>query len=278
MVAERTGAELIHIPITVDHRLDLEAMHAMLDERVKVVAFTGMSNVLGTMPPVREICDAARAIGALAVVDGAQLVPHAPVDVTDLGADFLAFSAHKMLGPTGIGALWGRPERLAEMEPVEGGGEMIADVGLHTSTWAPIPHRFEAGTPPIIEAAGLIAAIEYLETVGMSNVLRHDRELTGYALAKLAEMEAVTVHGPSDLAHRGGVISFAVSDAHPHDVATILDEQGVSVRAGHHCAKPLVRQLGVTATARASFYVYNTKDDVDALLVGIERVRSLFAR
>jgi cysteine desulfurase / selenocysteine lyase len=277
MVAKRTGAVLDHIPITDDYQLDLDAYRAMLDERVKVVAFSGMSNVLGTMPPVKEICAAARTVGALTVVDGAQLVPHAPVDVTDLGADFLAFSAHKMLGPTGIGALWGTPERLAEMEPFEGGGEMIADVGLHESTWAPIPARFEAGTPAIIEAAGLLAAIEYLEAIGMGAVLDHDRDLTSYALAQMAEMEDVTVYGPSDPLARGGVISFAIRDAHPHDVATILDEGGVAVRAGHHCAKPLLRLLGVPATARASFHVYNNRDDVDALLSGLERVRQLFA-
>ncbi|MGF1665248.1 MAG: aminotransferase class V-fold PLP-dependent enzyme [Acidimicrobiia bacterium] len=277
MMAKRTGAVLDHIPLTDDYQLDLDAYHAMLDERVKVVALSGMSNVLGTMPPVKEICAAARAVGALTVVDGAQLVPHAPVDVTDLGADFLAFSAHKMLGPTGIGALWGTPERLAQMEPFEGGGEMIADVGLHESTWAPIPARFEAGTPAIIEAAGLLAAIEYLEAIGMDAVLAHDRDLTSYALAQMAEMEDVTVYGPTDPLARGGVISFAIRDAHPHDVATILDEGGVAVRAGHHCAKPLLRLLGVPATARASFHVYNNRDDVDALLSGFERVRQLFA-
>jgi cysteine desulfurase / selenocysteine lyase len=276
MVARRTGAVLDHIPITDDYQLDLAAYHAMLDERVKVVAFSGMSNVLGTMPPVKEICSAARAVGALTVVDGAQLVPHAPVDVTDLGADFLAFSAHKMLGPTGIGVLWGTPERLAQMEPFEGGGEMIADVGLYESTWAPIPARFEAGTPAIIEAAGLLAAIEYLEAIGMDAVLAHDRDLTSYALARIAGMEDVTVYGPSDPLARGGVISFTIRDAHPHDVATILDEAGVAVRAGHHCAKPLLRLLGVPATARASFHVYNNRDDVDALLTGLDRVRQLF--
>ena len=278
MVAKRTGAELVHVPLTEDHQLDLEAFRELLDERTKVVAFTGMSNVLGTLTPVRQICDAAHEVGAIAVVDGAQLVPHTPVDVTELGADFLAFSAHKMLGPTGIGALWGRPERLEEMEPVEGGGEMIADVGLHESTWAAIPHRFEAGTPPILEAAGFEAAVRYLEGVGMEHVLEHDRHLTGYALAQLAEMEGVNTFGPSDLSVRGGVISFTVDEAHPHDVATILDEHGVAVRAGHHCAKPLISVLGVPATARASFYVYNTTADVDALLSSIEHVRRLFSR
>lgn len=278
MVAKRTGAELVHVSLTTDHRVDLEALDSALDDRTKIVAFTGMSNVLGTMTPVRQISDAAHEVGAIAVVDGAQLVPHAPVDVDALGADFLAFSAHKMLGPTGIGALWGRPERLEEMEPVEGGGEMIADVGLHESTWAPVPHRFEAGTPPILEAAGFEAAIRYLEEVGMPNVLEHDRDLTGYALAQLAEMEGVNTFGPNDLSVRGGVISFTVDDAHPHDVATILDEHGVAVRAGHHCAKPLIRALGVPATARASFYVYNTPADVDALLSAIDDVRRLFRR
>lgn len=277
MVAKRTGAVLDHIPLRDDFTLDLDAYRSMLDERVKVVAFTGMSNVLGTMPPVADICAAARQVGALTVVDGAQLVPHAPVDVTTLGADFLAFSAHKMLGPTGIGALWGRPERLQQMEPFEGGGEMIAQVGLHESTWAPIPQRFEAGTPAIIEAAGLVAAVDYLEAVGMGNVLAHDRGLTAYALAQLAEMDDVTVFGPSDLDVRGGVISFAVRDAHPHDIATILDEQGVAVRAGHHCAKPLLQHLGVPATARASFHVYNDRSDVDALVAGLGRVRQLFS-
>lgn len=277
MVTKRTGAQLVHVPLTDDHQLDLDFLESVLDERVKVVAFTGMSNVLGTMPPVSSICEMARSVGALAVVDGAQLGPHSPVDVETLGADFLAFSAHKMLGPTGIGALWGRAERLEEMEPFEGGGEMIADVGLHESTWASIPHRFEAGTPPIIEAVGFEAAIGYLERVGMDRVLEHDRWLTGYALAKLAEMDGVTTYGPADLTKRGGVISFTVSDAHPHDVATILDESGVAVRAGHHCAKPLVKELGVPATARASFYVYNNTADVDALIAGIDQVQAVFS-
>ncbi|MDH4306480.1 MAG: SufS family cysteine desulfurase [Acidimicrobiia bacterium] len=278
MVAKRTGAELSHVPMTADYKLDLDAYADLMDDRVRVVAVTGMSNVLGTMPPIPDIAEVAARFGAITVVDAAQLVPHAPVDVTTLGADFLAFSGHKMLGPTGIGALWGKMERLEEMEPFEGGGEMIADVGLHESTWAPIPHRFEAGTPPIIEAAGLLAAIEYLEGIGMDAVLDHDRDLTRYALERLGAYDDVAVFGPEDLSIRGGVISFSLRDAHPHDVATILDEQGVAVRAGHHCAKPLLRELGVPATARASFHVYNTRDDVDALIAGLERVRSLFSR
>jgi cysteine desulfurase/selenocysteine lyase len=228
------------------------------------------------MPPLDAIISGAHRVGALAVVDAAQLVPHHPVDVTALGADFVAVSAHKMLGPTGIGFLWGQPEALEQMEPVEGGGEMISTVELQRSTWAPVPHRFEAGTPPIIEAAGLIAAIEYLEGLGMTNVAAHDRELTDYALALLSETPAATVYGPPAGPDRGGVISFTLADAHPHDLATILDQNGVSVRAGHHCAKPLMKAMNVPATARASFYVYNTRDDVDALIQGLETASSLF--
>jgi cysteine desulfurase / selenocysteine lyase len=198
------------------------------------------------------------------------------VDVAALGADFLAFSAHKMLGPTGIGVLWGRMERLEEMEPFETGGEMIADVTLDGATWAAIPHRFEAGTPPIAEAVGLHAAIEYLEGIGMDKVSAHDRELTGYALRRLSEVPDLAVQGPQGVEARGGAISFTLGDIHPHDLATILDQAGVSVRAGHHCAKPLLRHLGVTATARASFYLYNTPDDVDALIDGLHRARKLF--
>lgn len=276
MVARLSGARLDFAPLTPDHRLDLDAFERLLDRRTRIVAVTGMSNVLGTMPPLERIIAAAHRVGAIVVVDGAQLVPHAPVDVTTLDADFLAFSAHKMLGPTGIGVLWGKPERLEEMEPFEGGGEMISDVQLTTATWAAIPHRFEAGTPPIIEAAGLVAALDYLESVGMDTVLAHDRELTAVALARLADIPAVRVVGPETTEDRGGVISFTMGDAHPHDLATILDAEGVAIRAGHHCAKPLMRQLGVTATARASFYLYNTVEDVDALVGGLETAATLF--
>lgn len=276
MVARRTGARLDHVGFDADFRLDLDDLHRKLDGSVKVVAVTGMSNVLGTMPPLAEIVDAAHAVGAVVVVDGAQLVPHVPVDVSALGADFVAVSGHKMLGPTGIGFLWGRLDRLEEMEPVEGGGEMIADVTLQSATWAPVPHRFEAGTPPIIEAAGLTAAIEYLESIGMDAVAAHDRRLTERALALMSEVPGLEIWGPSTAEDRGGVISFTLGDAHPHDLATILDQRGVSVRAGHHCAKPLMRQLAIPATARASFYLYNTDEDVDALIAGLEDARSLF--
>jgi cysteine desulfurase / selenocysteine lyase len=276
MVARKTGAVLDFVGLTDDFRLDLDDFESKLDSDVKVVSMTGMSNVLGTMPPLRTIIDGAHRVGAIAVIDAAQLVPHHPVDVEALGADFVAVSAHKMLGPTGIGFLWGRPEALEQMEPSEGGGEMISTVELRSSTWAPIPHRFEAGTPAIIEAAGLIAAIEYLEKLGMTSVAAHDRDLTDYALALLAEIPEATVYGPPAGDDRGGVISFTLGDAHPHDMATILDQQGVSVRAGHHCAKPLMKELNVPATARASFYVYNTRDDVDALVTGLGTASKLF--
>lgn len=276
MVAKRTGANLDFVPFTEDYLFDTAAFDEKLNASVKIVAVTGMSNVLGTLPPLKHIIEAAHAVGAIVVVDGAQLVPHLGVDVESLGADFIAVSAHKMLGPTGIGFLWGRMERLEEMEPIEGGGEMIAHVGLTESTWAPIPHRFEAGTPAIIESVGLTAAIEYLEAIGMDAVAAHDAELTAYALKTMGDVEGLKIYGPTELSDRGGVISFTLGDAHPHDLATILDTEGVSVRAGHHCAKPLTRALGVPATARASFYVYNTTDDIDALLDGLAVADSIF--
>ncbi len=276
MVAKRTGATLDHVPMTDDFRLDLGAYDEKLGPDVRVVAVTGMSNVLGVMPPIRSISDRAHEIGARVVVDAAQLVPHSPVAVETLGADFVAFSSHKMLGPTGIGVLWGRMEALEEMEPFEGGGEMISDVTLQDATWAAIPHRFEAGTPPIIEAVGLHAAIDYLDSIGMEKVLEHDRELTGIALDRLGDVPGLNIQGPTTLEDRGGVISMTLDGVHAHDLATILDEEGVAVRSGHHCAKPLMRRLGVAATARASFYVYNTEEDVDALVGGLRRAGDLF--
>jgi cysteine desulfurase/selenocysteine lyase len=235
-----------------------------------------MSNVLGTMPDIPAIAESAHRHGARLVVDAAQLVPHSAVDVQALGADFVAFSSHKMLGPTGIGVLWGRMDALEETEPFEGGGEMISDVTLHDATWADIPHRFEAGTPPIIEAVGLHAAIDYLDSIGMDQVFRHDQELTAIALTRLGDVPGVSIQGPTDLDRRGGVISMTMDGVHAHDLATILDEQGVAVRAGHHCAKPLMRCLGVNATARASFYVYNEESDIDALVAGMRRAGEIF--
>ena len=277
LVAARTGAELVYIPLTEDYEIDLEVLRAKIDKRVKVVSLTGMSNVLGTIPPMQEISDIVHSQSdAILIVDGAQLVPHLPVDVQTLGADFLAFSGHKMLGPTGIGVLWGRPELLDEMEPWEGGGEMITTVDLYESTWAPVPQKFEAGTPPIAEAIGLAAAVHYLEEVGMDEVRSHDLDLTAYALDRMSEVPDLVQYGPTDIKSRGGVISFTLGDVHPHDIATILDSRGISVRAGHHCAKPLMADLCVAATARASFHVYNSRADVDAFVDGLNEARSLF--
>lgn len=276
MVSKRTGAALDHIPITDEGRLDMAALDAKLGPDVKVVAVTGMSNVLGTMPDIHAISEKAHVLGARVVVDAAQLVPHSPVDVTELGADFVAFSSHKMLGPTGIGVLWGRMDALEEMEPFEAGGEMIADVTLHDATWADIPHRFEAGTPPIIEAVGLHAAIDYLDDIGMANIAQHDRELTSVALDRLSDVPGLTIQGPRNTRDRGGVISMTMEGVHAHDLATILDEGNVAVRSGHHCAKPLMRCLGVAATARASFYVYNDESDIDALVFGLRRAGEIF--
>ncbi len=276
IVAKRTGATLDHIPVTDDFRLDMEAYRQKMGPDVKIVAFTGMSNVLGTMPPVRQIADLAHAHGARVVVDAAQLVPHVPVKVGELGADFVAFSSHKMLGPTGIGVLWGKMEALQEAEPFEFGGEMISEVTLQHSTWAEIPHRFEAGTPPIIEAVGLHAAIDYLDSIGMDKIFEHDRALTEVALDRLGDVPGLKIQGPPNTIDRGGVISMTMDEVHAHDLATILDEEGVSVRSGHHCARPLMQKLGVAATARASFYVYNTEEDIDALVLALRRARDLF--
>lgn len=276
MVAAQTGAQLAHVRMLANYTLDLDHLDTLLERSPRLVAVTGMSNVLGTLPPLRIIGERARAAGALVVVDGAQLVPHFPVDVADLPIDALAFSAHKMLGPTGIGVLWARMELLENVDPVEGGGEMISDVTLDSATWAAIPHRFEAGTPPIVEAVGLRRTVEYLEKVGMKAVAEHDMALTAYLLDRFRELPDVTVYGPSDLTQRGGVVSFTLADVHPHDLATILDQHGVAVRAGHHCAKPLHRRLGVPATARASFSVYNDTDDIDVLIEALDEARRLF--
>jgi cysteine desulfurase/selenocysteine lyase len=276
LLTRHTGAELAYAPLTKDYLVDTTALADLVDDRTKIVAFSGMSNVLGSVGPLAEAVEAARSVGAITVVDAAQLVPHMPVDVEALGADFIAFGAHKMLGPTGIGALWGRMERLEEMEPAEGGGEMIRDVMLHSSTWADVPQKFEAGTPPIAEAVGFGAAADYLAAIGMEAVHAHEADITGYALDRLAEIPHLTVYGPSDPAMRGGAISFTLGDIHPHDLATILDTHGVCVRAGHHCAKPLMRILDVPATARASFYVYNTREEVDVLIDALQDARRVF--
>ena len=276
-VAARGGFHLKAVPLTEDGRLDREAFTRLLEtHRPRVVALTHMSNVLGTINPVAELARQARDAGAVVVVDGAQSVPHLPVDVGSLGADFLAFSAHKMLGPTGLGVLYGRRERLAEMEPLLGGGGMIRQVEVERSTWADPPQRFEAGTPPIAEAAAFTAALDYLERLGMAAVAAHERELVRYAWERLREVPGLTVYGPGP-EHRGGVIAFTLEGVHPHDLAQVLDGDGVAIRAGHHCTQPLHRHLGLVATARASFYIYNDRDDVDRLLQGLERARRLLA-
>jgi len=276
MVAKRTGAKLDHVAITDEGRLDMADYETKMGPDVKVVAVTGMSNVLGTMPDIAAIGKLAHEHGARVVVDAAQLVPHVGVDVKTLGADFVAFSSHKMLGPTGIGVLWGRMDALEETEPFEGGGEMISDVTLHEATWAPIPHRFEAGTPPIVEAVGLHAAIDYLDSIGMDDVFKHDQELTAIALERLGDVPGLSIQGPKDLERRGGVLSMTMDGVHAHDLATILDEQNVAVRSGHHCAKPLMRRLGVNASTRASFYVYNEEADIEALVSGLRKAGELF--
>ncbi|MCH7667742.1 MAG: cysteine desulfurase [Acidobacteria bacterium] len=276
IIARHTGAELVHLGITENYHIDTSTIDRVFDEKVKIVAISGMSNVTGAIGPISEIAEAAHRVGAIVVIDGAQSVPHMPTDVQTLGVDFLAFSSHKMLGPTGIGVLWGRLDRLEAMEPTEGGGEMILDVQLHESTWAPVPHKFEAGTPPIAQAVGLGAAVDYLTDIGMDNVRLHEKEITAYALERLAEVPDLTVFGPTDVETRGGAVSFSLGDIHAHDLATILDQEGVAVRAGHHCAKPLMREFNVISTARASFYLYNTNEEVDALVDGLHKARAIF--
>ena len=276
LIAKHTGAELAYLKLTEDFRVDLSTLEQVVDDRLKIISISGMSNVTGAIGPVAELVAVARQVGAIVIVDAAQSVPHLPTDVTTIGADFLAFSAHKMLGPTGIGVLWGRREVLEDMEPAEGGGEMIADVRLYESRWAPIPHKFEAGTPPIAQAVGFGAAVDYLEKVGMSQVRKHDLEITQYALDRLAEVPDLRLVGPTDVAVRGGTVSFELGDIHPHDIATILDQEGVAIRAGHHCAKPLMRYLEVPATARASFYLYTVREDIDQMVAGLHRAREIF--
>jgi len=277
MLAERLGIELRWVPLTPDGQLDLTDLDRLLDG-AKAFAFTAMSNVLGTLPPVAKLCAAAHDAGALAIVDACQFVPHNPTDVQAWDADFVAFSSHKMCGPSGIGALWGRAELLDAIPPYIGGGNMIADVRLDGFTPAPVPAKFEAGTPPITEAIGFGAAVEYLEAIGMGEVRRHEMELTRYALDTLRGRygDDIAIHGPDNVEVRGGVLSFAFRDIHPHDISQVLDQQNVCIRAGHHCAKPLMRVLGANATARASLYLYNDRSDVDALSDALDGASDIF--
>ena len=276
IISRHTGAELVYLELSDDYTVDLTGIDRVLDDSVKIVTFSGMSNVTGAIGPINLLSEAARSVGALTVLDAAQLVPHHPVDVTEFDVDFMAFSAHKMLGPTGIGALWGTRERLEEMEPTEGGGEMINTVDRDVSTWAPVPHKFEAGTPPIAEAVGFGAAVDYLSEIGMDVIAQHERDLTRYALDRLSEVPDLTVYGPDDVLLRGGAVSFELADIHPHDIATILDQEGIQIRAGHHCAKPLMQYLDVPATARASFYLYNVPEEVDKLVAALMNARRIF--
>ena len=277
MLAAERGIELRWVPLTIDGLLDLSDLPALLDG-AKAFAFTAMSNVLGTITPVRQLCDAAHAAGALAIVDGCQYVPHNVTDVQAWDADFVAFSSHKMCGPSGIGVLWGRESLLEAMPPFLGGGNMILDVRLDGFTPAELPAKFEAGTPPIVEAIGLGAAVEFLEGLGMANVRRHEMEIATYAMTTLNERygDDICLHGPTNVEVRGATFSFGFRNIHPHDLSQVLDQRNICLRAGHHCAKPLMRLLGVNATARASFYLYNDHHDVDALADALDGASDIF--
>jgi cysteine desulfurase / selenocysteine lyase len=276
LLCESTGATLRWIPLTDDGRLDLTGLDELLNTRTKIVAFVHQSNILGTVNPVAPIVARAREVGALTLVDGSQSVPHFAVDVEAMGVDFLVFTGHKMLGPTGVGVLWGRAELLEALPPFLGGGEMIAEVTMAKSTFAELPHKFEAGTPMIAEVVGLGAAIDYLTEIGMDAIAAHEAELTAYALRRLHEVPGLRIIGPDTTVERGGAISFALPGIHPHDVGQLLDERGVAVRVGHHCARPTCLRYGVPATTRASFSLYTTLAEIDALVEGLAHVQQFF--
>ncbi|MFC1660257.1 cysteine desulfurase [Gemmatimonadota bacterium] len=276
LAARRAGARLRYLEMDGEGRLRMEDLPQLLGPRTRLVAVTHVSNALGTVNPVEEIVEAAHAHGALVLVDGAQAVPHQKVDVSALGCDFYAFSGHKMYGPTGVGVLWARKDHLEQMSPYQGGGEMISVVDRDESTWAAVPHKFEAGTPNIAGAIGAGAAVDFMEGVGYETIRDHETELLRYAVERLGEIPGLTIFGPKDPANRSGVISFALGDAHPHDIATILDSEGVAIRAGHHCAQLVMKHLGVAATTRASFSFYNTAEDVDRLVEGLHVVGTIF--
>lgn len=273
-VAKATGAVLKYFPLEEDGTLDLEKVKETITPKTKLVAIQHVSNVLGTIHPIKQIAEWVHAVGGVIVVDGAQGVPHFKVDVRELDVDFLAFSGHKMCGPTGIGVLYGKKKWLEQMEPIEFGGEMIDHVDLYESTWKELPWKFEGGTPIIAGAIGLGAAIDYLESVGMDLIEEHDRKLTKYAYERLSELDGITIYGPKE--NRVGAITFNMQDIHPHDVATVLDTLGIAVRAGHHCCQPLMRWLNVPATARASFYLYNDEEDIDRLVAGLQKTKEFF--
>lgn len=274
-LARATGAKLRFLGLTPEGRLDLGNLDELLTPRTKLVAITQASNVLGTINPVAELARKAHAVGAVILVDGAQSAPHMPVDVQAMDCDFFAFSSHKMCGPMGVGVLYGKAELLEAMDPFLFGGEMIRSVALDASTWNEIPWKFEAGTPSVADVIGFGAAIDYLEAIGMQAIHQHERELVAYALDALEALDDVVIYGPRD--ERAGLIAFNVGDIHPHDLSTVLDQEGVAIRAGHHCAEPLARWLDVPATARASFYLYNTREDVDALVRALQRSKEFFS-
>lgn len=275
LLAQRSGAVLRFVPILNDGTLDMEVYGNLLSPKTRIVSFTGMSNVLGTLTPAARIIEQAHAVGARVLLDASQLVPHKGVDVQALKADFVAFTGHKMLGPTGIGVLWGRRDVLEAMPPFLGGGDMIKDVQREQSRWNDLPWKFEAGTPSIAEGIGLGAAVDYLGTVGLDRIRAHEQSLTAYALERLSGLPGITLYGPSP-DQRGGVVSFNVEGIHPHDLASLLDQRGIAVRAGQHCAQPLIERLGVTATARASFYLYNREDEIDTLADALAAAQQVF--
>ncbi|EDC3875587.1 cysteine desulfurase [Listeria monocytogenes] len=275
-LAKRKGAVLKYIELEEDGTISVEQAKKTIGEKTKIVALAHVSNVLGTITPIKEIAAIAHQFGAVILVDGAQAVPHMEVDVVDLDADFYAFSGHKMMAPTGIGALYGKRELLDAMEPTEFGGEMIDFVELYDSTWKELPWKFEAGTPIIGGAIALGAAIDYLAEVGLENIHAHEQALASYAIEEMSKIEGITIYGPKDASKRCGLVTFNIEDAHPHDIATILDEDGIAIRAGHHCAQPLMKWLDVSSTARASFYIYNTKEEIDALIDGLKLTKEYF--
>ncbi|GAA2233553.1 cysteine desulfurase [Kitasatospora cystarginea] len=276
LLSQRTGAKLKWFGLTDEGRLDLSDIDELITEKTKVVSFTLVSNLLGTINPVETIVRKAQSVGALVVIDASQAAPHMVLDVQALEADFVAFTGHKMLAPTGIGVLWGRQELLEDLPPFLGGGEMIETVTMGSSTYAPAPHKFEAGTPPIAQAVGLGAAIDYLSNIGMEKIAAHEHAITEYAVERLLEVPELRIIGPRTAVDRGAAISFTLGDIHPHDVGQVLDEQGIAVRVGHHCARPVCLRYGVPATTRASFYLYSTPAEVDALIAGLHHVRNFF--
>ncbi|MBC2123459.1 cysteine desulfurase [Listeria marthii] len=275
-LAKRKGAVLKYIELEEDGTISVDQAKKAIGEKTKIVALAHVSNVLGTITPIKEIAALAHKFGAVILVDGAQAVPHMEVNVVDLDADFYAFSGHKMMAPTGIGALYGKRELLDAMEPTEFGGEMIDFVELYDSTWKELPWKFEAGTPIIGGAIALGAAIDYLAEVGLENIHAHEQALASYAIEEMSKIEGITIYGPKDASKRCGLVTFNLEGAHPHDIATILDEDGVAIRAGHHCAQPLMKWLDVSSTARASFYIYNTKEEIDALIDGLKLTKEYF--